>query len=216
MLGEGRQFGQRRGAAERRHAERAQLAGAHLAHRDARDHEAGLDLTGEDRVDHLREALVRHMNDVEPGAGLEQLHREVRGAAVADAAIVELTLLLFRNANEVGQGRGAELRIDDQHVGRGRDQRHRCQFLQRVVVETLAEQRRGHERPLDREQQGVAVGLGLRDDTGAEVAAGPRSVVDDDRLSERLAERLGDQAGDEVGRAAGWKWHDELDWPRGP
>ena len=97
-------------AAERRDAQRLQLAGAHLAHRDAGHHEAGLHLPGEDGVDHLREALVGHVQKVDPGTRLEQLHRQVRRAAVADAAVVELARLRLRDANEFGQRVRAEPR----------------------------------------------------------------------------------------------------------
>ena len=134
LLDQRRELRQRGGASERGHAQAAQLAGAHLAHRDARHHEAGLHLAGEDGVDHLREALVGHVHEVDAGAALEQLHRQVRRAAVAHAAVVELALLRLGDAHEVGQRVGAELRVDHQQVRRGGHQRDRRELLDRVVA----------------------------------------------------------------------------------
>jgi hypothetical protein len=47
----------------------------------------------------------------------------------------------------------------------------------------------------------LAVGRGLGDDVGADVAAGPRPVLDDDD-AERVLDALGEGSGDDVERAA--------------
>ena len=53
------------------------------------------------------------------------------------------------------------------------------------------------------DQQGVAVGLTLGDETRAEHAGGARLVLDDDRLTQALRHLLPDQACHQVDAAAG-------------
>jgi len=65
-------------------------------------------------------------------------------------------------------------------------------------------------------QHRVAVGCGLRDDVGADIAAGARPVVDDDLLSGRLGEMLArDTRHDVEDAGARRKRHDKADRARG-
>ena len=64
---------------------------------------------------------------------------------------------------------------------------------------------------VDRHQQRVAVGRGLRDLLGAEHGVGAGAIFDHDRLSPILAHFLADHAGEHVGWSAGREWHDDLD-----
>ena len=60
-------------------------------------------------------------------------------------------------------------------------------------------------------QQRVAVGIGLGDHVGADIAVGAGAVVDDDLLAECFAEFLADGARQRVGRTAGSVGHDQPD-----
>ena len=80
-------------------------------------------------------------------------------------------------------------------VGRDRrrhrgDQRDRLEVLERIVGELGVEERVHHQRAVDRQQQRVAVGLGLGDGLRADDGVGAGAVVDDDLLAEVLAELL--------------------------
>ena len=61
------------------------------------------------------------------------------------------------------------------------------------------------------QQQGVAVGLRLGDAVGAERAAGPGDILDDDLLPQHRAHRLRHQARDRVGRPAGREGNHDRD-----
>src|SRR5581483_5692527 len=64
--------------------------------------------------------------------------------------------------------------------------------------------------------QGVAIGRTLRDEIGADIAAGAGLVLDDERLAECLLQRRGDEARREIDRAAGRVGNDEMDRPSRP
>jgi hypothetical protein len=70
------------------------------------------------------------------------------------------------------------------------------------------------ERAVDRHQQRVAVGRGLRDDLGADDGVGARPVVDDDLLAQIFAHLLADEAAEEIGGAARRERNDERDLAR--
>src|SRR5665647_3114912 len=57
------------------------------------------------------------------------------------------------------------------------------------------------DRPLRRDQQGVAVGLRARDMIGSRAAAGAGTVFDENALAQKRAERLLQKAGDRIGSA---------------
>ena len=60
-------------------------------------------------------------------------------------------------------------------------------------------------------ENGVAVGWALRDQVGADVAAGARTVVDDNGLTPGLAEFRADGTRHDVERTARWERHDQAD-----
>jgi len=61
-----------------------------------------------------------------------------------------------------------------------------------------------------------AVGRGLGDRVGADIAARARAVLDHDLLAETGAELLRDDPRDDVGAAAGREGDDQADRPIGP
>ena len=71
-----------------------------------------------------------------------------------------------------------------------------------IVVELLVERRIDRVGCADLEQC-VAVGRRAHDRFGADIAAAPRPVVDDDGLAEPLREPLADQTHEDVTGAAG-------------
>ena len=64
--------------------------------------------------------------------------------------------------------------------------------------------------------ESVAIGLGLGDVVGGDVAAGAGLVLDDELLAEFLRQLGGDDPRQNVGGAAGREGHDEFDWPCRP
>ena len=101
--------------------------------------------------------------------------------------------------------------MNDEHVGRGRGERDRREVPNRIEGHFGEEARVDRERPRRTHQDRVAVGRGLGDEVGADVAARARPVVDHDLLREALGELLRDDASDDVGAAARREGDDEAD-----
>ncbi len=126
-----------------------------------------LDLPAHQVGHHRRAALVGHVHDV----GLrrcraEQLARDVLRAAVARRAVVDLARVGLDVGDEFGHRFHGHLLVHDQHVGRGRHQRHRIEVALEVVGQALVEARR--DRMGDGgQQQGVAIRPGAFDTMAA-------------------------------------------------
>src|SRR5262245_58477271 len=82
-----------------------------------------------------------------------------------------------------------------------------------IEIELVVERRVSRVERTDREQR-VAVGRGTHDRLGGDVAAGSRTVVDDERLTEPLREPLTDQARRDVRTASGREADNDAYWPR--
>jgi hypothetical protein len=86
----------------------------------------------------------------------------------------------------------------------------------RIVRHAGEQQRIDRQRPADRQAERVAVGRGLGDRVGAEIAARARLVLDHEVLAELVLEVIGDQPHHQVGGRAGAERHDQLDRPGRP
>ena len=89
-FGDRRQVGEQRESPCRRDRERAQLARLYLRLQRLHDREHHLRLALHRGRDGGRRAVERDVHRIEAGHGLEQLHVEVRRAAVADRRVAEL------------------------------------------------------------------------------------------------------------------------------
>src|SRR5271168_1058204 len=78
----------------------------------------------------------------------------------------------------------------------------------------LSERRIDGVRRHDLHEECVTVRRGARDEFGANIAAGPRPVLDDELLPEPLRQRLSQEARDDVGCIAGRKTKDDAHRPR--
>ena len=106
---------------------------------------------------------------------------------------------------------GRHLDVGGQRGRHRGDQRDRHEVLERIVGQVGVEERVHHQRAVDRQQQRVAVGLGLCDRLRADDGVGAGAVVDDDLLAELLAELQSDQPADEIRRPARRERHDQGD-----
>jgi NAD(P)-dependent dehydrogenase (short-subunit alcohol dehydrogenase family) len=82
-----------------------------------------------------------------------------------------------------------------------------------IEIEFVVERRVDRVEATDQEQH-VTVRRRSHDDFGANITAGTRPVLDDERLAEALQQPLTDQARDDVGRAASGKGGDQVHRPR--
>jgi hypothetical protein len=106
-------------------------------------------------------------------------------------------------------------RIDDQHDRHRGNHRHRSKGFSGIEWQLLVEGAVDGQRRRRGQQQGVAIGLRARDRLGADIAAGPATVLDQEILAVPLGQLLRDDTGDDVVGAAGRERHDDLDGPGG-
>jgi hypothetical protein len=97
------------------------------------------------------------------------------------------------------------------HIGCRRNEPDRREVLARIIAEIVKQAGSGPQRRIRDQEDGVAVGRGFRRGPGGDRAAGARSIVDDDLLSQRFAHLVGDAARRRAGAAAGSERNDECD-----
>jgi hypothetical protein len=93
------------------------------------------------------------------------------------------------------------------------DQADRREILARIVAGVFIERRADAQRAGVTQHDGVAIGRALRHRLGADGAAGPGPVVDDDLFTQRLAHLVGDHAAHDRGAAARRERNHQRDRP---
>jgi hypothetical protein len=147
-------------------------------------------------------ALVWNVHRFDAGARLEQLQREMAGAAVARRRPRQIAPFLLRQRDEFLKRLRRSFGIDDQHDVRLGHQRHRCEVACRIPGHA-GEQERVDDLLHGAHEQRVAVLRRLDHELGPDVAAGPGPVLDDHRLAPALLQLLGEKSRDDVGGTAG-------------
>ena len=156
---------------------------------------------------------IRNVNHFGSGHELEQLGANMRRASDAIRGYVDLIGIAFEISSELRKGCGRKRwRYDDdeRRFGNPCDRRD---VADEIEIE-IAIERYVHRVGRDRQQDGVAVGLGFRDVFGADIGAGARPVLNDELLAEPLRQMLGGKTPDDVGAAAGRVRYDQLHWSR--
>lgn len=125
-----------------------------------------------------------------------------------------------RRAERIFAGVGFQQRDQALHVGRrnGRIDNEQCrrhahapdrrEIADRVVGHVFVQAGIDGVGRHRRHQNGVAVGRRLGDVIGADVAARPRTVLDDELLMQHFAHLRTHDAADNVGRTTGREWDD--------
>ncbi len=155
------------------------------------------------------------MRQLDSGQRLEKLDREMAGTADAAGSVADLSRIGARIGNEFLRGTDGQRMGHDQRVRRGADIGDRRQIAQGVVRQIGVEA--GVEgEPLVHHHQRVAVARRLGDLIGADRAASPALVFNDERLAQLVPQSLADQARDDVHAAARGERHDDVDRSCGP
>ena len=157
-------------------------------------------------------AAKRHVHHVDAGAELQLLAGEMRLGAGARAAVAEGVGLRFRPRDQIGDRLDAGIGTHHEHVRRVHQLRDRREVLDRIVGQVV-EQRGVHRDRGRGHQQRVAVRLGARGLSHADVAGRAAAIFDDDALPERLRHEGRKDAADDVGRSARRERHDHRDRP---
>ena len=138
----------------------------------------------------------------------------MRRGADAGAGVIELAGIGFAVGDKLGIGLDAELRRDDQNLGRRANQRDRHQILENVVGHRFL-QRRIDDDARIHQHHAVAVGRRMGDVVDADDAAGAGLVLGDDRLAKRIADLLRQHAAGKIDDAARPIGNDQVHGPVG-
>ena len=146
------------------------------------------------------------------GAGLlfEQLGRQVRSGTVALRGVAELVRVGFGIGDQLLNRIGGHRGVHHQSIGHQREHGDGHK-LGRVVIELGVEAHIDRQGRRWRSHQGVAIGLGIEEHFGCDVARSARLVFNHDRLPQLAGQGFRDQAGEQVGTAACRVGHQNLD-----
>jgi hypothetical protein len=129
----------------------------------------------------------------------------MREAAAAGRGVQDLVGSRPRERNEFLDRLHRQRWMHYEQTSLRREQAHADEILERVIRQLLVDVRVADVgRGMDHE--GVAVGLGLGDQFGADGARSAGPVVDDELLSSRLGDFLENDAPHDVGEAAARPW----------
>ena len=114
------------------------------------------------------------------------------GAAAAGRGHVDLSRIGLGVNDEFGKRLCEDRRVDQHHHRHADDAGDRRDVAHEIEVQFFVE--RGVDRVRDRWQQRVAIGRGVHDRLGADIAAGAGAVLDHEGLPETVGQPLADQA----------------------
>ena len=153
------------------------------------------------------------MDHVDAGHHLEQFAGHMRRAAAAGRGHVDLSRIGFGVRDKFRNGLRRNRWIDQHHHRHADDARHRRDVAHEIEFEIVVE--RGVDRVRDGgEQQRVAVGGGVDDRFGADIAAGAGAIFNHEGLPQMIGQPLADQARGDVDAAAGGKTGNNARRPR--
>src|SRR6266849_6561427 len=171
--------------------------------------EHDVNLMADEIIHSRRGAPIGHMDDVDLGAGAEQLAGEMRHAARAGRPVVDGARLRFGKGDQF-------LHIGDRYSGGGDqelrypgDEGDRGEILERIIENLLLQGGADRQRAGAGDRDRITIRLGLRHVIGAERARGAGAVVDDDQLPEQLLHLLAEHPADDVVRSARRKGYNE-------
>ena len=162
------------------------------------------------QVGHGRSAaLVGHVHDVDLAHRLEELERQMRGAAGAGRGAVELARPVAGQGQKLGHVLGRQVGPHDQQHGIDADGRHRGEVDAHVVGQVGIERGRHRGRAVRGQHEDAAVGRRLGDRGGGDLAVGAGAVLDHHRALQPLGDAGRHDAGQQVVGSARRKADDE-------
>jgi hypothetical protein len=204
-----REIRNQRAALRARHAQRPDLFRLDELHRGQRVGEDELQVSGDDILHRQYPALVGNFDGLHAGEDLEHLPRELRDAARAARAVVELAGIRFCEVDQLAEGFRRDVGVDYENVRTGGDERDRDEIALDVVRHLCHEgiHRRGSDVA---DHEAVAVVRLARRVFHADRACRARLAFDDHRLSPDLRELRPENPGHEVRAPSRRIGHDEL------
>ena len=170
------------------------------------------DLPGDQIAHHRRGAAIGNVHDIEPaGERLELLAAEMKDRAQPGRTVGVFARVLPDQRDETLDVVCRHRRMNPEHRRRHADLRDGREIAHRVVRHLVVEARIDGVGGDRRHQQRVTVRRGLGDHVGADVAARPGLVLDEELLAQEVAHLGPDDARDRIGRSAGREGHHDAD-----
>ena len=169
---------------------------------------------GERGLQRGRRAVEWNMRNVDIGAELQQLDRELRDAAETGRGISELARIGFCFRDQIGDADDARGRPGDDGVGRSAEIGNRRKIPERVVSDFSDARIDQHHNGYDHE--GVTVGHGARAGGKPNIADRTDAVLDNDALPQFRRQLGGQQPAEQIIGPAGGKRDDDGDGALGP
>ena len=215
-LGERRHLGQERRAFRAADRERLDAPGFERRHRARDAGEGELYFARHHRRHGERNALVRHVHEIDARLVLQHLARKVRLAAAAIGRIVDAAGPVLREADQLRQICCRQRRIRDQELLQQHEHRDWREVALGVVRQLRIQVRVDGERGIGGEEHAVGVRWRFCDRIGGDdgVRAGP--VLDHDGLCPGSGQLLRELAAEHVDAAAGWIGDDDANRFRRP
>ena len=170
-------------------------------------------MAGDQVVDRLSGAAVRHVVELDVGRLGEPLHQHVLVRADARGRAAHAGRFLHRG-DQLGHRIHLERGVHGEHLRLAPEQAHRHQILEEVDVQLQHMRRACHV--VVGEQERIAVGRRLDRGVDADRAAGAGAVLDEHLLAEPARDVFAGEPRDEVEPAAGRERHDEAHRPVRP
>ena len=172
----------------------------------------GVDMAAEQRGARLAPARERHVRCLEAAGDLPPLERQMADRSLAGRANAKLAGIRLGRGHELLHGLPRRVHLHGEKRVEG-DRVQEGLVVVRGLVRQLVDLGMDHQSRVRRHDDGVAVGLRLRDFRHPHGTAATGPVEDGHALRERLLHRLGHGADDDVHHAAGRVGHDNRQRP---
>jgi hypothetical protein len=153
------------------------------------------------------------VNQVRAGHHLEELTSHVYGGSGAGRRHIDFVPIIFGIGDEFGYRRGRNRGMNLHNIRNAADTCDRSDVADEIEVELVIERRVDRVRRGDQKER-VAIRGRSHDRLSADIAAGPRPILNDERLDKPLRQPLADQARHYVCWPPRRERNDNPYWPR--
>ena len=164
-----------------------------------------------------RAAAIGHMRQFKPAGSTPEHHGDqMRCRTIAGCRIGKLPRARLGQRNQIRHIARRDIGIDEENEGKIGDQADRREIAPRIIANIGVKIGVGGQRRGRAQQQGMAIGRGLRGLRCGEAPALAWAVVNQHGPAGIFREPFGEQAGNHIRCLAGRKAHQNADRPIGP
>ena len=160
-------------------------------------------------------AAIGHMRDIHAGAEFQEFAAHMPRGAIARRGIGQPPRLAASQRQQFLQAVRGHGRMHDHRIGHRIDQRDGCEIPHRIKRQARIEELVDAGSADRAHVQRVAIGVGLGDRLGADIATRAGAVFHHAGLAQQRGETLGHDARGDIGRPATGEAHDDAHGARG-